>query len=145
MRILPCMPATSRFCICLRSLRLPLTVSVLGAAASAQLARPPVAAVKPVTDTYWGQTVVDPYRWLEDQNSAESKAWMKGQADYTRAVLDGLPGRKAFAAEMTRYMNAEEFTISDVQLAGDYVFYRKRRRDENIASLYVRKASGGPE
>jgi prolyl oligopeptidase len=117
----------------------------LAAVASAQLAKPPVAPVKPVIDTYWGHDVEDPYRWLEDQSSAESKAWMKAQADYARAVLDRLPGRKAFAAEMMRYMNAEEFTITDVQLAGEYVFYRKRKRDENIASLYVRKASGGQE
>ncbi len=122
-----------------------LSVVAAMAVAHAQVAKPPVAPVKPVTDTYWGQDVVDPYRWLEDQSSTESKAWMKGQADYARAMLDSLPGRKAFAAEMTRYMNAEEFTISDVQLAGDYVFYRKRQRDEIIASLYVRKASGGAE
>ena len=113
--------------------------------ASAQVAPPPVAAVKPVTDTYWGHDVVDPYRWLEDQRSPESKAWMKGQADYARATLDRLSGRKAFAAEMLRYLNAEDFTISDVQLAGNYVFYRKRKRDESIASLYVRRASGGSE
>jgi len=122
-----------------------LAGAVFIAAAPAQVAKPPVAAVKPVTDTYWGHDVVDPYRWLEDQSSPESKEWMKAQADYTRSVLDGLPGRKAFAAEMTRYMNAEEFTISDVQLSGDYVFYRKRMRGENMASLYVRKAGGGPE
>jgi prolyl oligopeptidase len=113
--------------------------------ATAQVAPPPVAVVKPVTDTYWGHEVIDSYRWLEDQGSPESKAWMKNQADYARARLDSLPGRKAFAAEMLRYMNAEEFTISDVQFAGDYVFYRKRKRDESIASLYLRQASGGPE
>jgi len=127
------------------SLPASFAAAVLVATASAQVAPPPVAPVRPVIDTYWGHEVVDPYRWLEDQKSAESVAWMKGQADYARAMLDGLPGRKDFAAEMARYMNAEEFTISDVQLAGDYVFYRKRKRDENIASLYVRRASGGPE
>ena len=130
------------------SMRSCLCVSLFAAAlvtARAQVAAPPVAAVKPVTDTYWGHEVVDPYRWLENQSSPESKAWMKGQADYARATLDSLPGRKAFAAEMLRYMNAEDYTISDVQLAGDYVFYRKRKRDESIASLYVRNASGGPE
>lgn len=111
----------------------------------AQKAPPPVAPVRSVTDTYWGHDIVDPYRWLEDQSSAESKAWMKGQADYARAILDGLPGRRAFAAEMTRYANAAEFTISDVQLAGDAVFYRKRKREENIANLYVRRTGGGPE
>jgi prolyl oligopeptidase len=112
-------------------------------AADAQ--KPPVAPVRPVTDTLYGQKVIDNYRWLEDEKSPETKAWMRGQADYTRAVLDGLPGRKAFAAEMSRYMNAADVTISDVQIAGDYVFYRKRLRAENQASLFVRKTTGGPE
>ncbi len=105
---------------------------------------PPVAPVRPVTDTYFGQQVVDPYRYLEDQKSPEVIAFMRGQADYTRAVLDSIPGRQAFAAEMSRYMNAEEVAITDVKLGGPYLFYRQRKRGENQASLYVRSASGGP-
>jgi prolyl oligopeptidase len=112
---------------------------------AADVQKPPVAPVRPVTDTYFGHKVVDHYRWLEDEKSPEVKAWMHGQADYTRAVLDGLPGRKEFAAEMTHYMNASDYIISDVQVAGEYVFYRKRLRSENQASLFVRKSSGGPE
>jgi prolyl oligopeptidase len=128
----------------LRSLQF-VCLSVFTVSAAAQLAKPPVAPVKAVTDVYWGHSVVDPYRWLEDQKSPESVAWMRGQADYTRAKLDSIPARAKFVAEMTHYMNAEDSTISDVQLAGDFVFYRKRARGENIASVYVRKASGGAE
>ena len=106
---------------------------------------PPLAPVRPVTDTYFGQKVVDPYRYLEDQKSPEVVAYMRGQADYTRAVLDSIPGRKAFAAEMSRYMNAEEVSITDVKVAGPYLFYRKRMRGENQASLYVRAATGGSD
>jgi prolyl oligopeptidase len=116
-----------------------------GAQAPKTIAPPPVAPVRPVTDTYFGQQVVDPYRYLEDQKSPEVIAFMKGQADYTRAVLDSIPGRQAFAAEMSRYMNAEEAAITDVKVGGPYLFYRKRKRGENQASLYVRTASGGPE
>ena len=109
------------------------------------IAPPPVAPVRPVTDVYFGQSVVDPYRYVEDQKSPEVVALMRGQADYTRAVLDSIPGRQAFAAEMSRYMNAEEAAISDVRVAGPYLFYRKRKRGENQASLYVRPAVGGNE
>ena len=49
---------------------------------------PPRAPVRPVADTYFGQTVIDPYRWMEEAKSAELAAWMKAQSDYTRAVLD---------------------------------------------------------
>ena len=109
------------------------------------IASPPVAPVRPVTDVYFGQPVVDPYRYVEDQKSPEVAALMRGQADYTRAVLDSIPGRQEFAAEMSRYMNAEEASIGDVRVAGPYLFYRKRKRGENQASLYVRPAAGGEE
>jgi prolyl oligopeptidase len=123
---------------------LPLLIAAFTLQAAAQ-SKPPVAPIKPVTDTYYGQKVVDNYRWLEDQKSPESVAWMKGQADFARASLDSLAGRKAFQAEMIRYMDAADVTISDIQLAGEFVFYRKRTKDENMASLYVRNAAGGPE
>lgn len=104
--------------------------------------KPPVAPRIPVTDTYFGRQVVDDYRWLEDQKSAQSQAWMKGQAAYARAVLDNLPGRAAFAADMQRYLDAEPFTISDVTLAGDRMFYRKRERGAARETLVMRAASG---
>jgi prolyl oligopeptidase len=118
---------------------------LLSGVAFAQIQKPPVAPVRPVSDTYYGQTIVDPYRWLENLKSPEVKDWMKAQADYTRSVLDSMPGRAKFAAEMERYLNAPEATITDVQLAGNYVFYRKRMRGQDQADLYVRKARGGPE
>ena len=122
-----------------------LILSFLSSPSQAQIQKPPVAAVHSVSDTYYGQTVVDPYRWLENLQSPEVKDWMKAQADYTRAVLDSMPGRKQFAAEMERYLNAPEAAISDVQVAGSYIFYRKRLRGHDQESLYVRDAAGGPE
>jgi prolyl oligopeptidase len=107
----------------------------------AQQAKPPVAPVKPVVDTYFGQKVEDPYRYMENQKDPAVVAWMKAQADYTRAALDSMPGRKAFADQMQTYMNAAEYTISDVQLAGKFTFYRKRKQGQNLASLYVREGA----
>ena len=52
---------------------------------------PPKAPIQDLTDTYFGQKIVDPYRWMEDSKSPETAAWMKGQADYTRSYLDRLP------------------------------------------------------
>jgi prolyl oligopeptidase len=111
----------------------------------AQLAKPPVAPVQTVVDTYFGQKVEDPYRYMENQKDPAVIAWMKAQADYTRAVLDSMPGRKAFAAKMETYLNAAEFTVSDVQLGGKYTFYRKRKRGQNLAALYVREVTDKTE
>src|SRR5271154_1976825 len=54
----------------------------------------PVAPVRPVTTDYFGTKVVDDYRYMEELGSAEVKAWMKAQADYTRGKLDAIPARK---------------------------------------------------
>jgi prolyl oligopeptidase len=108
---------------------------------NAQLAKPPVAPVQTVVDTYFGQKVEDPYRYMENQKDPAVVAWMKAQADYSRAVLDSMPGRKAFAEKMQTYLNAAEFTISDVQLAGKFTFYRKRKQGQNLAALYVREGT----
>ena len=108
---------------------------------NAQLAKPPVAPVQTVFDTYFGQKVEDPYRYMENQKDPAVIAWMKAQADYTRAVLDSMPGRKEFAARMQTYMNAAEFTVSDVQLAGKFTFFRKRKQGQNMAALYVREGT----
>ena len=55
--------------------------------------RPPVARVKVVTDTYFGETLSDPYRWMENDKDADWLPFMKGQNAYARRVLEGLPGR----------------------------------------------------
>ena len=47
----------------------------------------PQTPVRPVTDTYWGTAVVDDYRYLENLQNPEVKAWMRAQADHTRASL----------------------------------------------------------
>ncbi len=73
---------------------------------------PPKAAVHEVTDTYFGQKIVDPYRWMEDAKSAESAAWMKAQADYAHAYLDRLPMR---AQLLKRF---EELSETGVSVSG---------------------------
>lgn len=120
-------------------------LSLLPWQSRAQIQKPPVPAVRPVSDTYYGQTIVDPYRWLEDQKSPEVKNWMRAQADYTLSVLDSMPGRAQFATEMKRYLYAPVADTSDVQVAGSYIFYRKRLCGEDQESLYVRDRATGSE
>ena len=82
---------------------------------------PPKAAVHDVTDTYFGMKIVDPYRWMEDAKSPETAAWMRGQADYTRAYLDRLPMR---AQLLKRFEELSEtgVRVSGVQRAGNFYF-----------------------
>jgi prolyl oligopeptidase len=62
--------------------------------------RYPPARVDPLVETLHGVPVADPYRWLEDAESEETKAWVAAQNALTRALLDGA-GREALAAELT--------------------------------------------
>jgi prolyl oligopeptidase len=107
--------------------------------------KPPAAPVKEVTDTYFGVTVADPYRYMEDMKNPDVTAWMKGQADYTRAVLDKIPQRAEILKEVAKYGDAAAARVSSVQIVGDMVYYLKRNASENIAKLYVRRGFAGKE
>ena len=56
---------------------------------------PPPSAMRMVEETLHGVAVQDPYRWLEDADSPESKAWIAEQTAYSRAYLDSVPQRDA--------------------------------------------------
>ena len=53
---------------------------------------PPKTRVDNVTETLHGVTIADPYRWLEDQDSPETRAWIDEQNRYTQSVIGSLPG-----------------------------------------------------
>jgi len=58
-----------------------------------------------VTDEYHGEEIADPYRWLEDQDGIEVKAWVSRQNSATRAYLDGAPGRDRLERRLTELWN----------------------------------------
>src|SRR6185312_1797449 len=62
--------------------------------------KPPEAKVAPVTDDYHGHKVSDPYRWLEDANSPETKSFVAEQNSYTQKALDALPGKDQLRARI---------------------------------------------
>ncbi len=123
---------------------LAIGVALLAAGASAQT-KPPVAPVRNVTETHFGTTVTDPYRYMEDMKNPEVADWMKAQADYTRAMLAKIPGRNEVLTEVTTFGDAAAARVSSVQIVGEKVYYLKRRADENISKLYLRDGFAGEE
>ena len=124
-----------------------LAVAALGAAllaASSPAAPPAPPAVRPVTETHFGVTVTDPYRYFEDPKDRRLAAYFKAQSAYTRAVLDALPGRAALGKRIAELDNVTE-SVSDVQPVGGTYFYRKRAAQANTTRLYARAIAGGPE
>jgi len=65
----------------------------------------PVTPRQSVVDNYHGVQVEDPYRWLEDDNSAETKAWVEAQNAVTFGYLATIPERASIKERMTRLMN----------------------------------------
>jgi len=116
-------------------------VLVLGAVLSGGIvsaqAPPPKAPVHDVTDDYFGQKVVDPYRWMEDTGSAEFASWLKAQNDYTRAVLAKIPGRAALADRIKALDDAGP-TVSSVQWADGHYFYFRTDPGSDNRRLFVK-------
>ena len=99
---------------------------------------PPKAPVKEVVETYFGQKVVDPYRWMEETKSPDMVGWMKAQNDYTRAVLEKIPARAALAQRIKALDNAGT-SVSGVQWAEGRFFYFKTEPGSDNRKLYVRE------
>jgi prolyl oligopeptidase len=105
---------------------------------------PPAAPEQPVSDDYFGAQVADPYRWMEDSNSAEATAWMKAQDEYTRSVLGRIPGRQALLDRVTSLSEAGTL-VYEVTQAGDRYFYRKQSPGDDNSKLYTRQGLRGKE
>jgi len=121
-----------------------IALALAGVGAAARADTPPVAPVHPVTNTYWGHPIVDPYQWMENEADPEFQSWMKGQNDFTRRELDRLPGRAALKERITALSNAGTL-VYQVGTAGPYVFYLKQAPTDDSAKLYVRRGLQGAE
>ena len=127
-----------------------LLVSAGSAAAVASLPRfafaappdgPMAARIEPVTENFFGKTVTDPYRWMENAKDRDWEPFMKSQAAYARRVLDAIPGRAALAKRVSEFTGDLEI-INAIQVGGPYVFVEKRPAGANNFQLFVRGAEG---
>jgi prolyl oligopeptidase len=121
-----------------------LAAAFLSSAGAAWSAGPPVAPVRPVTDTYFGTPVVDNYRYMENLKDPEVQAWMKAQATYTRKVLDSLSGRAALAQRIQALMG-NDLRRNDFSRRGERLFYRLSEPGVNLAKLAYRDGVSGTE
>jgi prolyl oligopeptidase len=104
-------------------------------------AAPPTTRRDNVRETLHGVVIADPYRWLEDQNSAETRAWIAAQNRYTRSVLDPLPGRQRLRERLTELLRVEE-TGMPIERGGRYFFLR-RSPGQDQAVLSMRSGHNG--
>lgn len=115
----------------------------LSASLSAQIPYPQTP-VRPVTDDYFGTKVIDNYRWLEDDNSDETKAWVESENKVTHDYLSGIPYRDKVHARIESLYNYPKYS-SPFAKSGWYYFY-KNDGLQNQSVLYRQKGlDGTPE
>jgi prolyl oligopeptidase len=107
---------------------------------------PPVAEVRPVTDVYFGEKILDPYRYFENLADPQVQKWIKGQAEYARRVLDAIPGRDRLLERIRELDAGVPYRISVVRRwpNGD-LHYLKTLASENLEKLYFKDGKSGQE
>ncbi|HEV2489189.1 MAG TPA: prolyl oligopeptidase family serine peptidase [Candidatus Acidoferrales bacterium] len=104
---------------------------------------PPETRVDNVVDNYFGTKIADPYRWLEDQNSPETRAWITAENRCTDAAIGSLPGRDKIAARLSELMKVESVN-APIERGGRY-FFAKRAADGDLYIIYMRQGMDGPD
>ncbi len=104
---------------------------------------PPYSAVEPVTEILHGVSVTDPYRWLEDQDSSRTRAWIGEQMRYARAYLDSILGREQIRERIRELLAVE--TYDSPQKAGSRYFFRQRLPYQEQPWIYMRECADGED
>ena len=112
-------------------------------AADAQIKYPVTKKINQVDD-YFGTKVEDPYRWLEDDNSNETKAWVEEQNKVTNAYLSAIPFRDKVKKRLEEMWNYAKY--SSPFREGKYYYFYKNDGLQNQAVLYRQVGlNGTPE
>jgi len=114
-----------------------------GQAATAPEKCPPPTRTDNVTDTYGTTVVKDPYRWLEDQKSPETRAWIDAQDKCTDSALLKLPGRDAITKRLGELVRTDTYSAPEEQ-SGRY-FFTHRGADDDLARIYMRRSLTGQD
>jgi len=105
----------------------------------------PVTKTEDSSDTYWGVTVKDPYRWLENLKDSSVVNWFKTQAEYTNGQLAKISGQNLIVNELKSMEKITASTMEPVAMAGGKYFYQRRLPDEASIKLYYRQGEKGEE
>ncbi|HET6972972.1 MAG TPA: hypothetical protein VFH96_03055, partial [Pyrinomonadaceae bacterium] len=95
----------------------------------------PAARKSDQTDDYHGVKVADPYRWVEDLDSAETRAWVEAENKLSFGFLESIPERTAIKERLTKLWNYEKYGIPFRE--GNRYFYTRNSGLQNQAVLYT--------
>ena len=94
-----------------------------------------------VVDDYFGTKVADPYRWLENDTSAETAKWVKAQNEVTQDYLSHIPFRNAIKDRLTQIVNYERYSMPSKK-HGRYI-YSKNDGLQNQSVIYMQETLDG--
>lgn len=103
----------------------------------------PVTKKGDVIDSYFGTQVPDPYRWLENDKSEETSAWVKEQNKITFAYLEAIPYREDIKSRLMKMWNYEKYTAP--QKEGAYTYFSRNNGLQNQFVIYRQKNNSEPE
>jgi len=119
-------------------MRLALILCLFTAGITQQMIKPnnyPPARKSDQVDDYHGVKVADPYRWLEDLDSEETRAWVEAENKLSFAYLGSIPARTALKDRLTKLWNYEKYDIPFKE--GGRYFYTRNSGLQNQAVLYT--------
>ncbi|HZI93167.1 MAG TPA: prolyl oligopeptidase family serine peptidase [Patescibacteria group bacterium] len=96
----------------------------------------PATLRQDVHETMHGVEFIDSYRWLEDQNSPQTRDWIDAQNGYTRSLLENRPARKAIQARLAELMRVDHVQ-APIERGGRYFLWKKKAEDD-LPILYTR-------
>ncbi|MEW6996160.1 prolyl oligopeptidase family protein [Colwelliaceae bacterium BS250] len=96
-----------------------------------------------VSDTYFNHNVADPYRWLEDDLSEETAAWVIAENDVTFDYLQNIPYREQLKSRLTELWNFEKQSAPFTE--GNYQYYYKNNGLQNQYVVYRKNQDGNEE
>jgi prolyl oligopeptidase len=96
-----------------------------------------------IVDNYFGTSIADPYRWLEDDNSEETEAWVNSQNTFTNSYLGKIPFRDKLKQQLTNLWDYE--SIGTPSKHGEYYIYSKNDGKQNQSVYYIKSGENGTE
>lgn len=115
-----------------------VTLAVAGCRSTPSQPLPPETAQRPVSDTVHGVVFTDPYRWLEDGTSAETRTWIDAQNAYAERIVGATPLRDELRQRLRELLDVPD--IGSPVRGGRYEYFTLRRPGDEVAGIYRRPA-----
>jgi prolyl oligopeptidase len=105
---------------------------------------PPPTPVEPVTEMLHGVPVTDSYRWLEEQNSPQTREWLEQQAAYTRNYFESVSARDTIRERVSELLSATS-SVTEPWKVGNKYFFLRRSEEMNQSVIVMRDSLFGAE